>query len=334
MGIIRKSSLALSTFTLLIVALRSISAQLTWEQDYRGRKISCGVSGLRGFGDPCGFENYDAAFVGRIISSEELPGDEFQLVVSPTEKFKGDLPATVTLRTRSGACMPEFVIGQDWLFSARRDEKSKELLLWFGSPSGPLPASKKNVEQFRLLVGLKDSGLIVGDVSDSSRLDSREPRAGQRVVVRSIPAGVEYVEVTDSVGHFEFPPLPVGKYTIDPNTVPSLWSEDGGDTTVRAHECRNYHIDMLMDGSIAGAVILPTGDTSRTWQVEAVPLDQGGSLAASAFTDDTGHFVLRGLSPGRYVIGIEVVGVSSDMTSTSVYMLLAFTKGMRPSLST
>lgn len=311
MGITGKLSFALSTLTVVIVAFSSVSAQITWEQDYRGKKISCGVSGLSGFGDACGFQNFDVAFIGRIISIEELPGDEFQLLVNPTEIFKGDLPAAVSLTTRSGACMSEFEIGQEWLFSARRDETSRKFLLWFGSPSGPLAENKKNVDRFRLLSGLKNFGLIVGEVSDRSRWQSEGPRAGQRVVVRSIPAGTEYVELTDTDGRFEFPPLPVGKYTIDPNTVQGLWSGDGGDTTVEAHQCRDYHIDMHMDGSIAGSVILPNGNTSRTWSVDAVPVDEAHTSAASAFTDSTGHFVLRGLSPGRYMIGIEVVGVSS-----------------------
>lgn len=240
-----------------------------WEQDYRGKKISCAVSGLSGFGDSCGFEYYEAAFVGTIISDEELPGDEFQLVVSPTEIFKGDLPATVKLTTRSGACMPEFVVGDEWLFSVKRDEKSEELLLWFGSPGGPLPESEKKVEQFRRLAQLTDSGLIIGEVSDGP--GSGEYRANQKVIVRSIDDGVEHIAVTDAAGHFEFPPLPIGKYSIDPNTVPGLWSGDGGETTVLAHECRDYHIGMHMDGSIAGSVILPSGGTSRTWNVDAVP---------------------------------------------------------------
>lgn len=93
---------ALTLATSLSLAARFLSAQII-----TGKKISCGVSGLQGFGDPCGFQYYDAAFVGRIISLEELPADEFRLVVSPKEVFKGDLAATVTLTRRSGACMPE-----------------------------------------------------------------------------------------------------------------------------------------------------------------------------------------------------------------------------------
>src|SRR5215469_14134190 len=112
MGISRKLSLALSTLTMLIVAPSFMSAQSTSEEETVRKLLSCGVfSHLSGFGDSCGFDYYDAAFVARIISTKELPGNEFQLVVSPTEIFKGDLPDIVTLTTRSGACLPEFVIG-------------------------------------------------------------------------------------------------------------------------------------------------------------------------------------------------------------------------------
>jgi len=295
-------------FALWLGASKPISAQITWEQEYRGKTVSCGVSGMMGFGDDCGFENYDAAFVGKILSDDELPGDEFRLAVSPTEIFKGDLPAVVKITTRSGACMPEIRIGDEWLFSVKRDKESGEFLQWFGS-GGPLAKSQKQVDKFRLLAHLNDSGVVAGEISDESLLGTR--RAGQKVAVRSIADGGQHIAVSDAEGHFEFPPLPAGRYFIDPNTVPGMWSRDGGETTVAAHECRDYHIGMRVDGSVGGSVILPNGDTSRTWNIDAVPLDNSGSSAASAFTDTAGHFELRGLKKGRYLIGIEVVGVSS-----------------------
>ena len=69
---------------------------------------------------------------------------------------------------------------------------------------------------------------------------------------------------------------------------------------------------MHEDGSVAGSVILPNGNKSQTWNVDAVPLGVPDTSAASAFTDDDGHFVLLGMKRGRYVIGIEVVAVSSQ----------------------
>jgi hypothetical protein len=305
----RQLSASVLTSFLLITGAKLASAQIIWEQDYRGKKISCGVSGLSGFGDSCGFEYDDADFVGKILSYEELPADEFHLTVSPTEIFKGDLPGIVEMSTRSGACMSKFRIGDEWLFAAKRDKQSGELLLWFGSSGGPLPESAKQVDKFRRLARMKDAGLIVGELTDDSLLGDR--RSGQKVVVRSLADGDEHVAITDTDGHFEFPPLPVGRYFIDPNTLSGLWSGDGGETKVEAHECRDYHISMHVDGSIRGSVILPNGDTSRTWNVDAQPLDAPDTSAASAFTDSDGHFELHGLKSGQYVIGIEVAGVSS-----------------------
>jgi hypothetical protein len=300
---------ALALVWLFLLLALTASAQIMWEQEYRGKTIGCAVSGLHGFGDSCGFEYYDAAFVGRILSYEELPGDEFRLVVSPTEVFNGELPATVKLTTRSGACMPEFIVGQQWLFSAKHDKKPGEFVLWFGSPGGPLPKSEEQVEHFRRLAQLKNSGLIVGDVTDATQ--GNDHGAGHKVIVRGVDDGVEHVTFTNTNGHFEFPPLLAGKYMIGANTIPGLWVGDGGATTVEAHGCRNYQFSMQADGSIAGSVILPDGDTTRTWNIDAVAVDDTGSSASSAFTDDAGHFQLRGLSPGRYLIGIEVVGTAS-----------------------
>jgi hypothetical protein len=73
-----------------------VSAQIVWDQDYRGKRINCGVSGLSGFGDRCEFQHYDAAIVGGIISSEALPGTNFA---------SGDVPRE---------CPPQFFRGPEW----------------------------------------------------------------------------------------------------------------------------------------------------------------------------------------------------------------------------
>lgn len=312
-----RSTLALALGLVATWASLAISApaQIVWDQDYHGKKITCAVSGLRGFGDDCGFKYYDAAFLGTIVSIRELPQDEFQLTVRPTEVFKGEVPSIVTVTTTQGACFPEFVIGEQWIPATRRNEKHKDLTLDFGSPSGPVSKSQNLLSRFRLLARSNDSGLIIGEVSAPSDSESDSnapvPRADQKIIVRSVPDGIQYIAFTSNDGDFAFEPLPVGKYKIDANTVPGLRSGGDGPTTVEAHECRDYHIAMRMDGTITGKVILPDGDNSRHWNVDAVPLGEDDVSSGFAYTDDAGNFEIHGLSPGRYILGIEVVGVSS-----------------------
>lgn len=293
----------------------SAPAQILLLQEYRGKQITCGISGLRGFGDDCGFKYYDSAFLGTIVSIRELPQDEFQLVVRPTEVFKSEVPSIVTVTTTQGACFPGFVIGEQWILALRRNEKTKDLTLDFGSPSGPASKEMDLLSRFRLLAKSNDSGLIIGEVTAPSLAetenDSSVPRANQKVLVRSIPEGTQYIAFTNGKGEFAFDPLPVGEYEITADKELGFWNGGGAPTTVEAHECRDYHIEMRMDGTISGRVILPNGDSTRTWGIDAIPLGNEDVSSGSAYTDDEGNFEIHGLSPGRYVIGIEVVGVSS-----------------------
>ena len=80
---------------------------------------------------------------------------------------------------------------------------------------------------------------------------------------------------------------------------------------MKVHECRDYHIDLRPYGVITGRVTVNGLKPSQTWNIDAVPVEDDGVDAGSAFTDEEGRFEIHGLSPGRYRIGIEVVGLYS-----------------------
>jgi hypothetical protein len=321
----RRSRIIIAAAFVLSVGVLSIpnksAAQIELTQDEFARAFACGWSGgIVGFGDSCGAENYEQVFVGTLRSVHETPGHEFIVTMTPEEIFRGNPIGEITATTSGGGCPPEIRNGDRWLFALRRDEKTKELILAWGSPSGPLTDSGRMIARLRRLKSMKDKGQVKGEVrtdgqgEDGAR--SNVPVANHKVVMRQKADGHEYSAVTDKLGEFEFEPLPVGEYELIANREPGWWTGDDGHTTVTANECRDYHIELKPDGSIAGRVLVDGAAPSRTWDVDVIEAEEMGlpgdtPTAGSAFTDDDGRFVVHGLRPGRYVLGIEIAGVAN-----------------------
>jgi hypothetical protein len=290
------------------------SAQIVMMQEVNGKWIGCASSGLRGYGDSCGGEYYDSVFIGTVVAVKESGDGEKLLTLRPEEIFRGTVGNEITAVTSQGECLPEIHNGDEWLFSLQRDSETKKLLVSYGTLSGPVSGEKLMIDRLRRLKGMDNSGMVIGEVKVSA---TDEPSAGHSVILRRLSDGVEYKAGSDGKGDFEFPQIPVGEYDLVANAEPNLWSGDGGHTTVKAHECRDYHIELRQNGSIGGTVKVINGDNTRTWNVYAISADSPSAdphnevSKSSAFTDDEGHFELKGLSPGRYLIGIEIVGVSS-----------------------
>jgi hypothetical protein len=70
----------------------------------------------------------------------------------------------LTVTTEQGACLPEIAAGEQWLFYLRRDDKSKGLLLGYGSPSAPIADAEPIIAILRRLAAMTVPGLS-GEIS-------------------------------------------------------------------------------------------------------------------------------------------------------------------------
>jgi hypothetical protein len=215
----------------------------------------------------------------------------------------------MSVTTSQGICLPDLRVGDRWLFYLEKDEHADRFLVAYGSPSGPIGQEQENVDRLRRLAKLQGEGLIIGEVDNPNG----KPRANHRVIVRRLPDGAEFVSLTNKDGKFEFPPLRAGKYDLNPNTKPGLWTMWYGETTVESNQCMNYLLDLDIDGTISGYVRTDDGKPLKFADVQAV-FDGGSS---SAFTDESGHFEIHGLAPGRYLVGLHIA--DEDRGKASVY---------------
>src|ERR1700730_7558237 len=122
----------------------AVSAQIILERDYHGKQISCVRSGLSSFEMPCGIETwYEDILVGSVLSVREIEDSEKVLEIAPEDVFYGNPPKALTVTTQQGDCLGDITPGDKWLFYLRRDSKTKELLLAYGSPSGPVAGTER-----------------------------------------------------------------------------------------------------------------------------------------------------------------------------------------------
>jgi hypothetical protein len=116
------------------------------------------------------------------------------------------------------------------------------------------------------------------------------------------------ITVSDSAGHFAFPDLPPGRYTVSVqregfSTSPSLLST----VTVAAGGSASANLSLVPDGIVRGRVLDSAGRFVANATVQAlsvVYVNGTPSLRAalSRTTDDRGEYRLFGVPPGEYYI--------------------------------
>lgn len=303
---------AVAVLTAVLSILGYAAGQIIEEREYRGKTITCALSGLRGWGSPCGTDgNYVYIFVGSVLSLTEISETERSLQVIPHEVFLGDDTSQLDVTTNQGACLPDILAGDEWLFYLYRDDKTKELILSYGSPSAPVPEAQSAITRLRSLSAMKDSGIITGFVQKSERFDQDGVKGmeyfdvpNHKLIATRTSDGTEYSALTDAHGSYELGPLPAGSYHLTANTAEGLWAEDGP-TTVHPRGCTSYEFELQIDGGISGHVTSEDGKPFKIHPWVNIT-SEDGSHSETAYADEHGYFEVRGLEPDRYLIGVGI----------------------------
>jgi hypothetical protein len=264
---------------------------------------------LKGMGRDCGTKYDEMVFTAQILSIASTPDDEFRLTLRPETIFKGSPTLGMQILTAQRRCLSEFKTGDSWLFSLYRDKESKELLVNYGSRSGPIAEEGQQIDLLRRLASLDSTGIVKGRAYSERKAsggdEEQSASVNHVIVLTRIEDGREFKALTNQKGEFELDPLPVGKYDLDPNTKPGIWTRWSGKFDVEPHGCTDFDLDFHVDGQISGRLVFPGGVDPSTWEVEVTPADDPGVVPAMAWTDDAGRFVLNGLSPGKYILVFE-----------------------------
>ncbi|HLJ27214.1 MAG TPA: carboxypeptidase-like regulatory domain-containing protein [Candidatus Angelobacter sp.] len=307
---------ATSIAVLAVVLLSTapcLLAQMVVQREYHGKQILCGLSGLRGFASPCGLDgNYAYIFIGSVLSVAGQSDTEKRLQLRPQEIFLGAPVGELMVTTSQGDCLGDIQPGNRWLFYLQRDKATNQLVLAYGSPSGTFGEGEEDIARLRRLTEMTNLGIIRGYIDqpiwndDEHGFESEEFRnvPNHKVVVTRESDGAEHWAFTGTDGNFEFEPLPSGKYHVTANTAQGLWAEEGS-TEVRSQGCSMIQFELRPDGRISGYVGTANGKPFKVqpW-VNVVSEELGESR--STYVNEEGYFEVKGLRPGRYLVGIGI----------------------------
>ena len=267
---------------------------------------SCVLSGLKGMGRDCGTKYEEMVFTAEILSIAPILDDEYRLALRPKTVFKGTPTLGMQIVTAQRRCLPEMKTGDSWLFSVYRDDKSKELIVNYGSRSGPESEESEQISFLHKLANLDDQGIVKGSAysyrETEDNVQEQVPSSNQTIILTRANDRKKFMTTTNKDGDFEFDPLPAGKYSLDPNTKAGLWTMWSGEIDVDPHGCTMFDLDFHVDGEISGRLVFPAGVDPTRWEVEATAADDPDVVPASSWTDGVGRFVLHGLSPGKYIV--------------------------------
>jgi hypothetical protein len=284
-------------------------------------------------GPPCqGAFQVDAIFAGTVRSISPLPDDDLpplrpgearmprtvRVDFAEVHGFRGLQAATVSVLTAGSgpACGYAFKKGERYLVYARRQADGKELVTGICSRTRLLAEAD---EDLRFLQTLSDSSRagarVYGTINHWERnLSSGEPKdygPVSDVFVGVVGAGGTFSASTDDRGQYELT-VPPGKYEI---TVlpPAMYSarylrQPLELPDMRACVVANFGVQF--DGRIRGAVRQSSGEPAGNVSVQVMSAEDvgksGNVQTISVQTDAGGSFEFLDVSPGRYVVGVDL----------------------------
>jgi len=289
---------------------------------------SCAFSG-----PPCqSVFQTDAIFAGTVQSISPLPDDDLpplrpgeariprtvRVDFAEVHGFRELAAATVSVLTAGSgaACGYAFKKGERYLVYARRQPDGKELVTGICSRTRLLAEADEDVRFLQTLSDSRRAGArVYGTITHWERnLSSGEPKdygPVSDVFVSVVGARGTFSASTDDRGQYEMT-VPPGKYEI---TVlpPAMYSARYLRQPLELPDlraCTVADFSLRFDGRIRGVVRQSSGEPAGNIPVQAVSAEDvgksGNVQTLSVQTDAGGSFEFLDVSPGRYVVGVDL----------------------------
>lgn len=240
------------------------------------------------------------------------------------EIFKGISLKKIEIKTGSGGgdCGYNFAKGQKYLVYAYRDPKTGDLTASICSRTRPLDKAAEDIEYFHSLQTAKPGSTVFGFVVQQFRRRNNDPYK-EPVPLSNIPVTIEGASgkretATDAKGEYRLTDLSAGDYAVRLGVPANLWGyEEGRKIKVSDKGCAAASFALetktILSGKLLDENSVPLPKTS----VELIPVEQLNQKGIRdykfAYTDDSGEFLFRSITNGKYYLGIRFNG-SADVT--------------------
>jgi hypothetical protein len=326
-----KKILSILALTAAFLSLgKTAYAQIATNGQGHDKVLTCIISNdYLGIADSCGLDGgFEYIFVGSILSVNKInasPDSEYRLRLKPEEIFLGSPAGVLITSTSQETCFPEFKPGDRWLIFLRREENSRELIMFGSDLSKPETDAKDEIALLRSLVRMKDTGIVKGWVGHLKRDKTYHdtpgytaiPDANHKIIAKRWDTGAQYTAISNKEGNFEFEPLPVGSYDLTANTTEGLWADEGG-IDILPRSCHLAHFELVPDGRIAGRVTDVYGKSVKYLEVGMILMPDAREFHSTSSGED-GYYEIDGIPPGRYLVGIGIESVQGNVNSFKIY---------------
>ncbi|HZI82193.1 MAG TPA: hypothetical protein VFD69_21905 [Vicinamibacterales bacterium] len=253
--------------------------------------------------DACALVNNDSEiFVGRVLGKQDEVARRMRVVRS----FRGTAQGVVTVLVWASLDVAELEVGRDYLFYVSKTiENGTVTRSTPGACATWMPLSDVSRTELDFLSRLGSTtadGRIVGRIVREVDVRTREPLAGIPI---SLSTGAS--TVTDTGGRFEFGGLAPGSYVLGaglPRELLAIASENPIELV--PHACAGVYVRAVFNTMVSGRVILPRRFHAEGVTVSAMTPD--GAVVQNAYADPQGAFMLSGLAPGEYIVGVNANG--------------------------
>lgn len=187
------------------------------------------------------------------------------------------------------------------------------------SPTKRIDGAKDDLIFLRSLPAAGTGGRVSGVVGLDNGERTPPALAGITIVIQD-EAGRRVQTITDREGRYEFVGLKPGKYTVEPvwDEVYSVYQPQR-EALVSDRGCTTVNYWANIDGRISGQVLdtknRPAEITTRLIPFEDAP----NTFTKYGSCNTAGQFEIKGLSPGLYLLSVEIETTTKEGTKKEPY---------------
>jgi hypothetical protein len=276
-------------------------------------------------GPPCqSLFQAQAVFAGTVRSVTPTPRvpqvmENIRVEFEDAIPFRGVEGTTQTIFTSygGGSCGYAFTPGERYVVYAYRSKPGEPLRTSICSRTRPAAEAAEDLEFFKSLTSATGSPRVFGTITHrepgTMYRDDRDYGPVPKVRLTLQTGTTSYQSVTDAQGRYEIGNLPLGTYQLDvepPLELTAYETFKRPITLSDSHSCAERNFVLHFDGRVQGSIRDSAGGPAAGVRVQLMRIEYVDSSnlvdTIDATTDAAGRFEFSGVTPARYVLGIDL----------------------------